>query len=190
MVSPVQLLHRECIRRIVSGKSSGTSFADDYGEVDLSVVRECLRDQQSAQNSGLPGPNGEYDTSAFSTSRDLVELGESSTMLERAFIFSAAMEGTAKIRVNASACAHTNSVGQIQDVHASQRGQRSMFGRGCPRAQLKRGASLQLVRNVRLTPQRATIFRHPDNVLTISAVDGSGQFSFTSSVAFSSTYSF
>ncbi len=181
-LSPVQLLHRECIRRIVSGKSSGTSFADDYGEVDLSVVRECLRDQQSAQNSGLPGPNGEYDTSAFSTSRDLVELGESSTMLERAFIFSAAMEGTAKIRVNASACAHTNSVGQIQDVHASRRGQRSMFGRGCPRAQLKRGASLQLVRNVRLTPQRATIFRHPDNVLTISAVDGSGQFSFTSSV--------
>lgn len=181
-LSPVQLLHRECIRRIVAGKPSGTSFTDEYGEVDLSVVRECLRDQKSSQNSGLPGPDGKYDTSTFSTARDLVELGESSTMLERAFIFSAAMEGTAEIRVNASACAHADTVGQVQDVHASRRGQPSTFGRGCPNAPLKRGASLQLVRNVRLTPQRATIFRHPDNVLTISAVDGSGQFSFTSSV--------
>eukprot|EP00946_MAST-07B_sp_MAST-7B-sp1_P000048 g48.t1 len=179
-ISPVQFLHRECIRRIVNGKqASRKSFTDEYGEVDISVIRECLRDQHSAQNSGLPGPDGIYDTRTFSSARDLVELGEMSTMLERAFIFSAADEGTARIRVNASACAHTDGVGQIQNVYTS-RG--DTLGRGCPKAQLQRGASLQLVRNVRLTPKYSTIFRHPDNILRIFAVGGSGQFSFTSSV--------
>merc|ERR1711871_1518150 len=92
-ILPVQLLHRECIRRIVTGKeASRTSFVDEYGEVDISVVRECLRDQHSAQNSGLPGPDGIYDTSRFSSARDLVELGEMSTMLERVYFFSAAQE--------------------------------------------------------------------------------------------------
>ena len=182
-ISPVQLLHRECIRRIVTGKQAlRKSFTDEYGEVDISVIRECLRDQHSAQNSGLSGPDGIYDTSTFTSARDLVELGEISTMLERAFLFSAANEGTARIRVNASACAHTDAVGQIQNVYTSRGGNPSTLGRGCPKTQLQRGASLQLVRNVRLMPKYSTIFRHPDNILRIFAVGGSGQFSFTSSV--------
>ena len=68
------------------------SFTDEYGEVDISVIRECLRDQHSAQNSGLSGPDGIYDTSTFTSARDLVELGET-TMLERAFYFLLQMRG-------------------------------------------------------------------------------------------------